>query len=136
MFRAERNDPSPETMTPCIHNESTDSPYEQKLVTTRPVTPELIKSETFASTTAIVPSTGTHESLQPVGQIPTMKLTNPSQPRIAALVVRKIMTPPVRPPSPPTPPPGPLPRIPLNPNLIGWDEEPLQGKEPPTFDRN
>ena len=39
-------------------------------------------------------------------------------------------------PPPPVPPPGPPPRF-LQPlNLIGWDEEPLQGKEPPIFDGN
>ena len=34
----------------------------------------------------------------------------------------------------PAPPPGPLPRLPQNPNPIGEDEEPLQGKEPPIFE--
>ena len=36
-------------------------------------------------------------------------------------------------PPPPAPLPGPLPQLPQNPNPIGWDEEPLQGKEPPVF---
>ena len=37
-------------------------------------------------------------------------------------------------PPPPAPPPGPPPRLPQNPNPIGVDEEPLQGKEPPVFE--
>ena len=37
-------------------------------------------------------------------------------------------------PPPPTPPPGPPPQPPQNPNLIGANEEPLQGKEPPVFE--
>ena len=36
-------------------------------------------------------------------------------------------------PPPPVPPLGLPPRLPLNPNPIGVDEEPLQGKEPPIF---
>ena len=39
--------------------------------------------------------------------------------------------------SPPSVPlPGPPPRLPQNPNVIGRDEEPLQGREPLIFDRN
>ena len=34
------------------------------------------------------------------------------------------------------PPLEPLPRFPQNLNPIGWNEEPLQGKEPPIFDGN
>ena len=37
-------------------------------------------------------------------------------------------------PPPPAPPPGPPPRLPQNPNPMGVDEEPLQGKEPPVFE--
>ena len=37
-------------------------------------------------------------------------------------------------PPPPTPPPGPPPQPLQNPNPIGANEEPLQGKEPPVFD--
>ena len=41
---------------------------------------------------------------------------------------------PFRGPPPPAPPPGPPPRLPQNPNQSGWDDELLQGKEPPVFD--
>ena len=37
-------------------------------------------------------------------------------------------------PPPSAPLPGPPPRFPQNPNPIGVDEEPLQGKEPPVFE--
>ena len=37
-------------------------------------------------------------------------------------------------PPPLAPPPGPPPRLPQNPNPIGVNEEPLQGKEPPVFE--
>ena len=36
-------------------------------------------------------------------------------------------------PPPPAPPPGLPPQLPQNLNPIEWDEEPLQGKEPPVF---
>ena len=39
-------------------------------------------------------------------------------------------------PPPPAPPPGPPPQFPQNPNLIGRDEEPLQGREPLIFNGN
>ena len=41
---------------------------------------------------------------------------------------------PLRGPPPPAPPPGPPPQLPWNPNPIGVNEEPLQGKEPPVFE--
>ena len=39
-------------------------------------------------------------------------------------------------PPPPAPPPGPPPQPPQNPNPMGTNDEPLQGKKPPVFDGN
>ena len=86
------------------NNDTPVSPYEQKLVTTRLMTPEPTKTEPptlVVTTTSLIV---THVLPQSMSQAPPAWIPlTPTQLRTAAPVPRRILTPPVRLPSPPTP---------------------------------
>jgi hypothetical protein len=126
-------DPGSATIRTEDHPIATESPYEQKIVVTRPTTPELTEATPVPTTTKTT-LTLAHTPLPAVSQVPTPTIPTPTRYRTTAPVLRRIPTPPIRPPSPlPPRPPSPLilrpPQIPAG----GFDDKPLQGKEPFVF---
>jgi Retrotransposon gag protein len=135
MFRTRTPDTSPNTAN--IHTDddlaNITSPYEQKIVVVRPTTPEPEEAIPIPMQTKTTP-TLTHTPLPAVSQIPVLMAPMPIHHMATAPVPHRIPTPPIRSPSPPTsrgPSPAP-PNVPQN--LI--DDEPLQGREPSTFNGN
>ena len=123
MFRAE---PNPEPTRPKL----IESPYERKIVKTRPSTPTKDEPKSSFVTTPKPEIQGrSRTTLIPIQHHfkDPKRPSSPTPPRGPS---------PPRPPTPPSPPTrGPSPGLPLQqPNPIQGDDEPLQGKEPPVFD--
>ena len=136
MFRAISPDLSPESATIHTNDPPIVSPYEQKLMTMRPTTPKPTETDPPMLVVTTMSPIVTHALPQSVSQAPTWMPPTLTQPRTTAPVLRRIPTPPVRPPSPlmpcvPSPQLAQPPRLPAE----GYDD-PLQGREPSVFDGN
>jgi hypothetical protein len=115
MFRTKTPDLDPESakIRTKDHPTATESPYERKIVVTRPTTPEPAEV-TPVPTTAKTTPTLAHAPLLAVSQTPIPTIPIPIHYGTVAPVPRRIPTPPIRPPSPlpPRPPSPPIPRPP------------------------